>query len=51
MVDKRVVEQVLLEQLEEIVALQDIPLCPRSEEGLVDLDSNLAQVIIGVRLS
>ena len=49
MVDKRVVEQVLLEQLEEIVALQDIPLCPRSEEGLVDLDSNLAQVIIGVR--
>ena len=51
MVDKRVIEQVLLEQLEEIVALQDISLCPRSEEGLVDLDSNLAQVIIGVRRS
>ena len=30
MVDKRVIEQVLLEQLEEIVALQDISLCPRS---------------------
>ena len=51
MVDKRVIEQVLLEQLEEIDSLQDISLCPRSEEGLVDLDSNLAQVIIGVRRS
>lgn len=51
MVDKRVIEQVLSEQYEEVLALQDITLCPRKEEEQVDLNSNLAQVIIGVRRS
>ena len=51
MIDKRIIEQVLAEQHEEIVSLQDISLCSRKEEALVDLDSNLAQVIIGVRRS
>ena len=51
MIDKRIIEQVLAEQHEEIVSLQNISLCSRKEEALVDLDSNLAQVIIGVRRS
>lgn len=51
MVDKRIIEQVLTEQYEELVALRKMELCPRAEEKLVDLDSNLAQVIIGVRRS
>lgn len=51
MVDKRIIEQVLSEQYEEVLALQDITLCPRKEEEQVDLNSNLAQVIIGVRRS
>lgn len=51
MVDKRVVEQVLSEQYEELLALQDVKLCTRREEEQVELDSNLAQVVIGVRRS
>jgi len=51
MVDKRIIEQVLAEQYEELVALRKMELCPRAEEKLVDLDSNLAQVIIGIRRS
>ncbi len=51
MIDKRIIEQVLSEQREEIVALQDVELCTRKEESLVELDSHLAQVIIGVRRS
>lgn len=51
MVDKRMIEQVLSEQSEELVALKDVALCARKEEAQVDLDSNLAQVIIGVRRS
>ena len=51
MVDKRIVEQVLSEQQEEILALEDIELCTRKEEQQVELDSNMAQVIIGVRRS
>lgn len=51
MADKRIIEQVLAEQYEELVALRKMELCPRAEEKLVDLDSNLAQVIIGVRRS
>lgn len=51
MVDKRIIEQVLAEQYEELVALRKMELCPRAEEKLVDLDSNLAQVIVGVRRS
>ncbi len=51
MVDKRIIEQVLSEQYEEMVALRDVELCSRKEEAQVELDSNLAQVVIGVRRS
>lgn len=51
MVDKRIIEQVLAEQYEELVALHNVELCSRKEEEQVDLDSNMAQVIIGVRRS
>ena len=51
MVDKRIIEQVLSEQYDELIALQDVELCARKEEEQVELDSNLAQVIIGVRRS
>lgn len=51
MVDKRIVEQVLSEQYEELLALHDVELCARKEEQQVEPDSNLAQVVIGVRRS
>lgn len=51
MVDKRIIEQVLSEQHEELIALQEVELCTRKEEQQVELDSNLAQVVIGVRRS
>ena len=51
MIDKRIIEQVLSEQREEWAAMDKITLCARKEESLVDLESNLAQVVIGVRRS
>lgn len=51
MLDKRIIEQVLSEQQEELAAMDKMTLCARKEEGLVDLESNLAQVVIGVRRS
>ena len=51
MVDKRIIEKVLAEQYEELIALQDIDLCTRKEENEINLDSHLAQVVIGVRRS
>lgn len=51
MADKRIIEQVLSEQYEELAALADVELCSRKEEELVDLESNMAQVVIGVRRS
>ena len=51
MVDKRIIEQVLAEQYEELVSLQNIDLCTRKEEDEINLDSHLAQVVIGVRRS
>ena len=51
MIDKRVIEKVLTEQLEELDALRNSSLCPRREESQVDFDSGLAQVVIGVRRS
>lgn len=51
MLNKRVIEQVLAEQHDELVALQGVDLCTRKEEGEVNLDSYLAQVVIGVRRS
>lgn len=44
-------ERILLDQKEELETLRDKSFCHREEEQLVDLNSNLAQVIIGVRRS
>lgn len=51
MADKRIIEQALQEQREELVLKRNVKLCRRREEEYVELDSNLAQVIIGVRRS
>ena len=51
MVDKRILEQVFQDQHNEIVALRSEKLCSRKEEEQVDLDCNMAQVVIGVRRS
>ena len=44
-------KRILETQKEEIYALDCSQLCPRKEEKEVQLDSNLAQVVIGVRRS
>ncbi|MGM9832944.1 MAG: ATP-binding protein [Candidatus Limisoma sp.] len=51
MVDKRLIEQVLTEQRQELQALGDEDFCARQEENEINLDSRLAQVVIGVRRS
>ena len=51
MVDKRILEQVLSEQHEELVVLRHTKLCTRKEENEINLNSRLAQVVIGVRRS
>lgn len=47
--DKRTIEQVLAEQQLELAGLSSKALCSRPEEQLVELDSDMAQVVIGVR--
>lgn len=49
MIDKRVIEQVLAEQYQELQELNELRLCKRKEEELVEIDSTMAQVVIGVR--
>ncbi|MBQ9809696.1 MAG: ATP-binding protein [Spirochaetales bacterium] len=49
--DTRIIETVLLEQKEELLNKLNEEYCTRPEEQLIDLESNLAQVIIGVRRS
>ena len=44
-------EQILAHQKEELRIFSDKKLCTREEESLVDIDSNLAQIVIGVRRS
>ena len=51
MADKRLIEQVLTEQFQELHELERKTFCPRKEETLVELDSSMAQVVIGVRRS
>ena len=51
MLDKRKIEKALVSQQEELEALKKSGLCPRDEESQVDLNSGLAQVVIGVRRS
>ena len=45
------IEKVLLEQQDELVALESETLIHRPEEDLINLNSKLAQVVIGVRRS
>lgn len=45
------IKQILYDQKEEITNLNTSDLCNRVEEGLFDLQSSLAQVVIGVRRS
>lgn len=49
MLNKRIIEQVLAEQQLELANLSSKVLCSRPEEQLVELDSDMAQVVIGVR--
>ena len=51
MIDKRTLEIVLSEQKEELVRKARTRRCARKEESLVNLDSNMAQVVIGMRRS
>ena len=50
-IDKRVLETILSDQKNEIENRADEHLCSRNEEGLVDVNSPQAQVVIGVRRS
>lgn len=50
MIDKYTIEEALREQQQELAA-QTATICTRKEEDYVDLSSNLAQVVIGVRRS
>ncbi len=49
--DKEKLKQILLDQTEELDTTSIPNLCHRKEEDLVDLNSRLAQVVIGVRRS
>ena len=51
MVDKRTLELILSEQVGELAAKAKTKRCKRKEESLIDLESSLAQVVIGVRRS
>lgn len=50
-IDKRTLELILTDQQEELEAKRNDWLCHRSEESLIDLKSQQAQVVIGVRRS
>ena len=49
--DKRILETILSDQMEELVQKQNIRFCRRPEEDSIDLNSTQAQVVIGVRRS
>ncbi|MCD8266165.1 MAG: ATP-binding protein [Prevotellaceae bacterium] len=51
MADKRILETILSDQAEELQAKAALRLCRRREEDLVDLASQQAQVVTGVRRS
>ncbi len=51
MIDKRILENVLSDQAEELQIKRSMNFCRRKEENSVDLKSQLAQVVIGVRRS
>lgn len=49
--DKRILETILTDQVEELALKQSIRFCQRKEEDSIDLNSTQAQVVIGVRRS
>ena len=49
--DKRLLENILADQADELAQKQKIRFCKRKEEDLIDLKSPQAQVVIGVRRS
>lgn len=49
--DIRKLEQVLLDQRDELEAMRQRRFCHRREEQQINMDSNLAQVVVGVRRS
>lgn len=51
MIDKRTLEIIFSEQKEELEVTAQNTRCRRKEEDLINLDSKLAQVVIGVRRS
>lgn len=51
MIDKRIIEEIVEEQLKEIEIKRKGNYCRRDEEALVDLSSPLAQVVTGIRRS
>ncbi len=51
MIDKRLLENILSDQKEDLEVLKSEKLCYRKEQELIDLDSTQAQVVIGVRRS
>ncbi len=51
MINPRILEQVLADQKEELAAKKHRQYVSRQEESAIDLDSSLAQVVIGVRRS
>lgn len=51
MLDKRILENIISDQQEELEQKQSDKLCHRIEEDLIDLESSQAQVVIGVRRS
>lgn len=51
MIEKRILEEVVTEQRQELLDMASAKLCPRKEEHLIDLESTMAQCIIGVRRS
>ncbi len=51
MIDPRIIEQVLTDQAEELAIKKKRQFVSRPEEAFIDMDSPLAQVVIGVRRS
>lgn len=49
--DKRILETILADQVEELALKGNLHFCQRQEEDLIDLNSPQAQVVIGVRRS
>lgn len=51
MVDLSIIEEVLEEQKQEMEFMADENICQRNEESQIDINSRLAQVVVGVRRS